>query len=183
MGALESILIFEKKGGAMKHFFKNIVLISTLCAYVHASETCQAFKYIVINKTKSPVQVIQEFKDWCGLNIFDLGPSRSDMPNPKSELNAPTIMNKICFGIDQKILTCPVNCLSKSHCWYTDKPNFMEPGVWIIEEFKAGHVPQINVKDPNLGIIDRIVMPQTTAGIVYTITRCKHGSCLYDLAK
>lgn len=156
-----------------------LLLITHFLAYGE-DQTAQApYKYTMINKTSVPVQIIQSFKGWCELNIMDLTAGQ------QNDLNTPCKMTKICFAIDKKLLTCPIDdeCISKDNCYKTDKVAAMEPGVWIIEEYKKDKVPKINnPKNLAIGLLDRVELP-TTGGIVYVITRCSQQSCLYQFAK
>lgn len=160
---------------------KNIsLLMSFLClsvSYMFGSgievgdfeKANMPFRYTLINKTRSNVQIIQEFKGWCGLNVMDLGSGQ------KNDLNTPCKMTHIFFGIDKKLLTCPItkDCISKDNYWQTNKPEAMEPGVWVIEELKdAQSVPKPE-DDEKFGVLERIVMPMTPTGKIYTIARCK----------
>lgn len=126
-------------------------------------------KYTLINKTRSTTQIIQEFKGWCGLNVIDLSPGQ------KSELETPCKMTRICFGIDKKLITCPAtkDCISKDNCWTTNKAQSMEPGVWVVEELKDGQSLPKPQDDEKFGVLERIVMPATPSGQIYTIARCK----------
>lgn len=158
---------------------KIIVLLITCQSIALATqkETNKPFKYTIINKTESSVQIIQEFNGWCGLNIMDLTSGQ------KNDLNTPCIMTRISFAIDKKLLTCPLKeeCISKDSCWQTNNPAQMDSAVWIIEQFKADRVPQL--KNKQLGVLGQVVLPATPAGIAYVISRCSPESCLYDMEK